>query len=201
MTESAGVIAIEPFGAPRTPGSCGVPLPYTSVEAVDADGSRCAPGVSGILRVRGPNVSPGYTDARRDAGTFTGDGWLVSGDIGHLDADGRLFVDGREDEMVISGGENVFPREVEDVIARLAGVQDVAVIGVDDERFGQRLRAFVVLAPGARLSQRDVQQHVRSQLARFKVPRDVVFLDRLPRTATGKLLKRELGDPLAWSET
>jgi fatty-acyl-CoA synthase len=94
--------------------------------------------------------------------------------------------------MIVSGGENVFPSEVEDVVARLAGVRDVAVVGVDDERFGQRLRAFVVLAGDAQLAASDVRQHVRANLASFKVPRDVVFVPELPRTATGKVLKRQL---------
>jgi fatty-acyl-CoA synthase len=103
--------------------------------------------------------------------------------------------------MIVSGGENVFPREVEDAVATLDGVQDVAVIGVDDERFGRRMRAFVVLVEGAQLSAADVQEHVSAKLASFKVPRDVVFLAELPRTATGKVLKRELerADPLAWT--
>ena len=96
--------------------------------------------------------------------------------------------------MIVSGGENVFPREVEDTIAALDGVEEVAAIGVDDDRFGQRLRAFVVLRAGATVSERDVTEHVKANLARFKVPRDVVFLDELPRNATGKVLKRELAE-------
>ena len=96
--------------------------------------------------------------------------------------------------MIVSGGENVFPREVEDAIAALEGVAEVAAIGVQDADFGQRLRAFVVRADGAALSESDVKAHVRATLARFKVPRDVVFLDALPRTATGKVLKRVLAE-------
>jgi fatty-acyl-CoA synthase len=117
---------------------------------------------------------------------------MSSGDVGHVDADGRLFVDGRDDEMIISGGENVFPREVEDLLADHPAIEEVAVVGVEDEDFGQRLRAFVVLCAGERLSEDDVRDHVRDNLARFKVPRDVVFLRELPRNATGKVLKRVL---------
>ena len=148
-----------------------------------------SPGVAGRIFVGSEMVFDGDTIGSRKAVI---DGLTSSGDIGHLDAEGRLFVDGREDEMIVSGGENVFPREVEDVVATLAGVQDVAVIGVDDERFGRRLQAFVVLAAGSQLSASDVQEHVRAKLASFKVPRDVVFIAELPRTATGKVHKREL---------
>ncbi|MGI8439791.1 MAG: AMP-binding enzyme, partial [Thermoleophilaceae bacterium] len=102
-----------------------------------------------------------------------------------------LFVEGRDDEMIVSGGENVFPQEVEDLLARHSEVSDVAVVGVEDERFGQALTAFVV-ARDTGLSERDVQDYVKENLARFKVPREVRFLDELPRNATGKVLKREL---------
>jgi fatty-acyl-CoA synthase len=117
---------------------------------------------------------------------------MATGDVGHLDEDGRLFVSGRDDEMIVSGGENVFPREVEDLIAKMDGVQEVAVIGVDDEKFGQRLKAYVVKKGAKKLSESDVKSHVKSNLAGYKVPRDVEFLDELPRNSTGKVVKREL---------
>jgi fatty-acyl-CoA synthase len=121
------------------------------------------------------------------------DGLLSSGDVGHIDADGRLFVDGRDDEMIVSGGENVFPREVEDLIADRDEVDEVAVIGVEDAEFGQRLKAFVVLREGAaNFSAADVAAHVKANLAAYKTPREVEFMDELPRNATGKVLKREL---------
>ncbi len=119
---------------------------------------------------------------------------LSTGDVGHFDPFGRLMIDGREDDMIVSGGENVFPGEVEDVLQRHEEVADVAVIGVSDEEFGQRLRAYVVRAEDATVSEQELRDHVRGQLARFKVPREVVFVDELPRTATGKLLRRDLRD-------
>ncbi len=125
------------------------------------------------------------------------DGLMSTGDIGRFDSDGRLFVAGRNDEMIISGGENVFPREVEDLLAWHAAVCEVAVIGVDDERFGQRLVAFVVAEPGHDPTADELTEHVRANLARFKVPRDIIFMDDLPRNATGKVLKRELQAPPA----
>jgi fatty-acyl-CoA synthase len=120
------------------------------------------------------------------------DGLMSSGDVGHLDEEGRLHVSGRDDDMIVSGGENVFPREVEDLIANMKGVDEVAVIGVDDEEFGQRLKAFVVTKGSGGPSEDEIQSKVKSDLARYKVPREVEFLDELPRNATGKVLKKEL---------
>ena len=117
---------------------------------------------------------------------------VSSGDVGHFDENGRLFVDGRDDDMIISGGENLFPREVEDLIAGHDEVEEAAVIGVSDPEWGQRLKAFVVLKPGAKLDEGAVKAYVKQGLASFKVPREVVFIDALPRNATGKVLKREL---------
>jgi fatty-acyl-CoA synthase len=112
--------------------------------------------------------------------------------VGHLDSEGRLFIDGRDDEMIVSGGENVFPREVEDLLAGHDAVKEVAVIGVDDEQYGQRLKAFVVLAEGGSLDESEAKAYVKSNLAGYKTPREFVFMDELPRNATGKVLKREL---------
>jgi fatty-acyl-CoA synthase len=118
---------------------------------------------------------------------------MVSGDVGRIDGNGLLFVVGRDDEMIVSGGENVYPQEVEEVLGAYPGVGEVAVIGVDDEKFGQRLAAYVVRRPGAELGEADLKEHVKAQLAGYKVPREVHFLDELPRNATGKVLKRALG--------
>ena len=120
------------------------------------------------------------------------DGLLSSGDVGHFDDDGRLFIDGRDDEMIVSGGENVFPREVEDLISDHDAVAEVAIIGVDDENFGQRLKAFVVTREGSDIDADELKSYVKSNLANYKVPREVEFLDSLPRNSTGKVLKREL---------
>ncbi|WP_345893815.1 hypothetical protein [Nocardioides sp. TF02-7] len=117
---------------------------------------------------------------------------MATGDVGRFKDDGRLYVEGRDDEMIVSGGENVFPKEVEDCIARLDGVAEVAAVGVPDDQFGQRLRAFVARADGSDITEEDVKAHVKANLARYKVPREVDFLDELPRNATGKVLKRDL---------
>ena len=119
------------------------------------------------------------------------EGLMSSGDVGHFDDAGRLFVDGRDDDMIVSGGENVFPQEVEDLLSGHEKIAEAAVFGVDDEEFGQRLKA-VVVTKGGDLSEDEVKKYVKSNLAGYKVPRDVEFIDELPRNATGKVLKREL---------
>ena len=119
-------------------------------------------------------------------------GLLSSGDMGHLDADGYLFVDGRDDDMIVSGGENLFPSEVEELLNHHPKIHEAAVVGVPDDEFGQVLAAFVVKQPRARLSAEQVRAYVREHLARFKVPKTVTFVDELPRNASGKILKRQL---------
>ena len=119
---------------------------------------------------------------------------MSSGDVGHFDDKGRLFIDGRDDEMIVSGGENVFPGEIEELLAGHEAIEEAAAVGVDDEQFGQRLKAFVVLRDGKQLTEDEVKDYVRDNLARYKAPREVVFVDELPRNPTGKVLKRELAD-------
>jgi fatty-acyl-CoA synthase len=123
------------------------------------------------------------------------DGMMATGDLGRFDDDGRLFVEGREDDMLVSGGENVFPEEIEHVLHQHRDIVDVAVVGIPDERWGQRLHAFVVRRPRSKLSEDAVRDHVRSRLARYKVPRGVTFVEELPRNATGKVVKRNLEVP------
>ncbi|MGV0813766.1 acyl-CoA synthetase [Mycolicibacterium boenickei] len=147
------------------------------------------PGRTGTLFVSSGLSFSGYTDGGNKEIV---DGLLSSGDTGHFTADGLWFVDGRDDEMIVSGGENVFPLEVENLLIEHPGVLDVAVIGVDDVEFGKRLRAFVVTDPDVDLEADDIRAHVRAHLARHKVPRDVVFVSTLPRNETGKLLKTQL---------
>jgi fatty-acyl-CoA synthase len=117
---------------------------------------------------------------------------LATGDVGHFDTKGLLYIDGRDDDMIVSGGENVFPAEVEELLITHASVREVAVVGVEDPDFGMRLRAFLACHDGMALTEDEVRDLVRDNLARYKVPRDVVFLDELPRNPTGKILKRQL---------
>jgi acyl-CoA synthetase (AMP-forming)/AMP-acid ligase II len=188
-TEVAWATIATPADLRAAPGTAGRPPLGTVVKLLDEDGREVPPGVGGRIFVGNEMVFEGYTGG----GNKQVIGGLMStGDVGRFDHAGRLFVDGRDDEMIVSGGENVFPREVEDLLAELPEVEEVAIVGVEDEDFGQRLKAFLVLREGAALSEETVQEHVKANLARYKVPREVVFLDELPRNATGKVVKREL---------
>jgi acyl-CoA synthetase (AMP-forming)/AMP-acid ligase II len=188
-TEVAWATIATPEDLRAAPGTAGRPPFGTVVKLLDADGHEVPRGEGGRIFVGNEMMFEGYTGG---GGKEIIDGLMSTGDVGRFDAGGRLFVDGRDDEMIVSGGENVFPREVEDLLADHEHVEDVAVIGVEDEEFGQRLKAFVVTRAGGSLSEDDVKAYVKQNLARFKVPREVVFVEELPRNATGKVLKREL---------
>ncbi len=171
------------------PATAGRVAPGSTVRILDHDGNPVGPGVVGRVFVGSGARFDGYTGG---GGKEQIGGLLSSGDLGHFDDHGRLFIDGRDDDMIVSGGENVFPAEVEELIATHPAVLEAAVIGVPDEEFGQRLKAFVVKRPGATLTQADVKGLVRDHLARYKVPRTVSFVDALPRTTTGKLRRLDL---------
>ncbi|MGN2636338.1 acyl-CoA synthetase [Nocardia takedensis] len=147
------------------------------------------PNVTGTIFVDNGFAFTGYTDGRTKEIV---DGMMSSGDVGHFDAEGLLYIDGRDDDMIVSGGENVFPLEVENLIAGRDDIFEAAVVGVDDREFGKRLRAFVVPGPESKRDPQEIKDFVKANLARYKVPREVVFLDELPRNATGKLLRKPL---------
>jgi len=172
------------------PDTAGRPPHGTVVTVRDEDGRPVPAGRPGRLFVHNEMLFEGYTDGRDRA-----EGALATGDLGHLDPAGRVYVDGRVDDMIVSGGENVFPSQVENLLADLAEVREVAVVGVPDAEYGQRLAAYVVLRDGATLGEDEVREHVRRHRARFCVPRDVVFLPALPRNATGKVIARDLRRP------
>jgi fatty-acyl-CoA synthase len=188
-TEVAWATIATPEDLRAAPGTAGRPPMGTVVKLLDEQGHEVAPGQVGRIFVGNEMMFDGYTGG---GGKEIVDGLMSTGDVGRFDAGGRLFVEGRDDDMIVSGGENVFPREVEDLLADHPDIEEAAVVGVPDEDFGQRLRAFVVLRRHGALDAEAVQAHVKQNLARYKVPRDVVFLGELPRNATGKVLKREL---------
>jgi fatty-acyl-CoA synthase len=187
-TEVAWATIGTPEDLRAAPGCAGRPPYGTKVRLYDGDGRR-VDGANRTGRIFVGNVLPfeGYTGG---GSKEVVDGLMSTGDVGHFDEAGRLFVDGRDDEMIVSGGENVFPREVEELLATHEGIEEVAAIGVPDEQYGERLRAFVV--PRGQLSEDEVKEFVRQNLARFKVPREVLFIDELPRNPAGKVLKRDL---------
>jgi fatty-acyl-CoA synthase len=173
------------------PGTAGRPPLGTTVRIYDADDKPVPNGTTGRIFVGNSQQFEGYTGG---GGKQMLHGLMSIGDVGHFDKNGLLFVEGRDDDMIVSGGENVFPAEVEDLLSDHPALLEAAVIGVEDEAFGQRLKAFVVLNEGQSLSEDDAKAHVKNHLARHKVPRDVVFLDELPRNPTGKVLKRVLAE-------
>jgi acyl-CoA synthetase (AMP-forming)/AMP-acid ligase II len=190
-TEVSWATIATPEDMRAAPGTAGRPPRGTVIRIVDEDGKDVPSGETGRIFVGNQLAFEGYTGGgdKEHLGEL-----LSSGDVGHFDTDGRLFIDGRDDEMIVSGGENVFPREVEDLLADHESVEEAAAIGVDDEEFGQRLRAFVVKEEGKDVSEDDLKGYVKQNLARYKVPREIVFVDELPRNATGKVLKRELAE-------
>ena len=190
-TEVAYASIADPVDLREAPDSAGRPPYGTVVKILDEDGKPVPDGESGRIFVGNSLLFEGYTGGGHKEVV---DGLMSSGDVGRFGEDGRLYVEGRDDEMIVSGGENVFPKEVEDCLARHDSVVEVAAIGVDDDEFGKRLKAFVVVGDGADGSEDELKDWVKQNLARYKVPREIVFLDELPRNSTGKILKRELAE-------
>jgi fatty-acyl-CoA synthase len=190
-TEVAYASIATPEDLREAPSSAGKPPWATVVKIFDEAGNEKPAGESGRIFVGNSLLFEGYTGGGHKDML---EGLMSSGDVGRFGEDGRLYVEGRDDEMIVSGGENVFPKEVEDTLARHEAVVEVAAIGVDDEEFGKRLRAFVVLREGASADEDELKAYVKDNLARYKVPREIVVMDELPRNATGKVLKRELKD-------
>jgi len=188
-TEVSWATIATPEDLRAAPGTTGRPPEGTIVKLLDERGRQVRTGEVGRIFVGNEMLFEGYTGggSKEMVGAL-----MATGDVGRFDKDGRLFVEGRSDEMIVSGGENVFPAEIEELLGAHPDVAEAAVVGVPDEEWGQRLRAYVVVRPGRRLTADDVKAHVRSHLARYKVPRDVEFIDSLPRSSTGKVLKREL---------
>jgi fatty-acyl-CoA synthase len=193
-TEAGMIATATPQDLRAAPDTAGKPADGTEIRILDADFNELPRGEVGGIYVRNSTQFDGYTSG------VTKDfhqGFMSSGDVGYLDNAGRLFVVGRDDEMIVSGGENVYPIEVEKTLAAHPDVAEASVIGVDDEQFGQRLAAFVVLNAGASTGPDDLKQHVRESLANYKVPRAITVLDELPRSITGKVERRELQDRAA----
>ncbi|NUS44887.1 MAG: AMP-binding protein [Mycobacteriaceae bacterium] len=188
-TECGDATIATPADLRAAPACVGTAPFGVTVKVLDEHGRPVPAGRTGRIFVGNTMSFAGYTGGGTKEMV---DGLMSTGDVGHFDSAGRLFIDGRDDDMIVSGGENVFPQEVEELLAAHPGVYDAAVIGVDDPEFGKALRAFVVRRPGSDLDESEVRGYVRDNLARYKAPRSVVFLDELPRNPAGKVLKREL---------
>jgi acyl-CoA synthetase (AMP-forming)/AMP-acid ligase II len=188
-TEAGMIATATPADLRAAPDTAGKPAEGTEIHILDSDFNELPPREVGQIYVSNSTGFDGYT-----TGT-TKDfhaGFMASGDLGYLDEAGRLFVVGRDDEMIVSGGENIYPIEVEKTLVTHPAVAEATVLGVDDEQFGQRLAAFVVLKPGAQATVDELKQHVRDNLANYKVPREIVILDELPRNITGKIIRKDL---------
>ena len=188
-TEAGMIATATPSDLRAAPDTAGRPAGGTEIRILDPEFNELPAGEVGGIYVRNDTQFDGYTSgSTKDFHA----GFMSSGDVGYLDEAGRLFVVGRDDEMIVSGGENVYPIEVEKALAAHPDVAEAAVIGVDDEQYGQRLAAFVVLGPDSSATVETLKQHVRENLANYKVPREIAVLDELPRGSTGKILRAEL---------
>jgi malonyl-CoA/methylmalonyl-CoA synthetase len=191
----AGMITSNPYEGERRGGTVGFPLPGVSVRAAASDGRILGPGEPGEVQIQGPNVFAGYWRMpEKTKEEFTADGWFHTGDVGQWSADGYLSIVGRAKDLIISGGYNVYPKEIELVIDALQGVLESAVVGVPHSDFGEAVTAVVVQHDDAALDEAAVIAHVKSHIANYKVPKRVVFVKELPRNAMGKVQKNVLRD-------
>ena len=192
LSETAPVVAFNQLQRPSKPGTVGLPIFGVDIRCVDEHDNPVAPGQRGEVVVRGPNIMKGYFNRPDATAEAKRGGWFRTGDIGQFDADGYLSIVDRKKDMILRGGFNVYPREVEEVLMTHPAVALVAVVGTPDDRLGEEIKAFVVRRPGATVSEDELVAWSREQMAAFKYPRHFVFREALPTNATGKVLKREL---------
>lgn len=192
LSEASPVVSAHYRGRERKPGSIGQPLPDVAVKTVDPEGKEVSVNTVGELIVRGPNISSGYYRLPdKTAETFR-EGWLYTGDMARIDEDGYIFIVDRKKDLIIRGGFNILPRDVEEVLHEHPAVMEAAVIGVPDDKMGEEVKCFLVLQPGARVSEAEIISHCREHLAKYKCPKYVAIVDALPRSPIGKILKTEL---------
>jgi len=201
QTEAGPVLSFNPAGGVVKPGSVGIPVPQTEIQIVDVEtGTRVLPvGERGEIRARGPQLMQGYRNLPHESAQALRDGWLYTGDIGELDADGYLYIRDRKKDMVIVGGYNVYPREVEEVLFLHPAVMEAAAVGAQDDYRGEVVVAFVALRPGARANAEELLAHCRTNLARYKVPARLEILAALPKTSVNKTDKKQLKERAAWA--
>jgi len=192
LSEASPVVSMNPLAGPWKAGSIGKPIPDVEITVQNDDGEKLGSGETGEICVRGSNVMQGYWNQPEETAKALRHGWLLTGDIGHCDADGYYYITDRKKDMLLVNGINVYPREIEETIYKFPGVKEAAVIGVPDARRGEQPIAFVSANEGTRLDEKAIQHFVREKLADYKVPRRVIVLTGLPRNATGKILKTQL---------
>ncbi len=192
-TETSPIAAyVRAADALRKAGSAGVPALHCEVKVVDDAGTELAPGQDGEIQVRGPNVASGYWNAPAETAHAFAAGWFRSGDIGHFDEEGHLYVIARQKDMIISGGENIYPAEVENVLLECPAIEEACVVGRPDERWGEAVVAVVALKPGHHLTEAEALAFLEGNIAHYKRPREIRFIERLPRSALGKVQRDEV---------
>jgi long-chain acyl-CoA synthetase len=192
MTESASAVTYNHYYR-HVIGSVGTTVPGVEVEIRDKNGNRVKQGQEGEICIRGHNIMKGYLNNPEETkSVFWEDGWFRSGDVGVLDKDGYLYIVDRIKDMIITGGENVYPREVEEVLYTRQEVEGCAVVGIPDKEWGERVTAFIALKPGQKVTPEELKTFLKARLSPFKVPKEYIILDELPKSSAGKILKREL---------
>jgi long-chain acyl-CoA synthetase len=191
LTESAPVLTFNPLDGSAKPGSIGVPVPSTDIRLIDDSGQPVAIGESGELIAYGPQIMLGYWNNPTESAAVLKDGWLHTGDIAQMDQDGYFKIVDRKKDVIIVSGFNVYPNEIEEQIAKVNGVKEVGVIGLPDEKTGERVCAYIVTTSGP-ISEQQIVDHCQRDLARYKLPKSIVFVDELPKSPVGKILRREL---------
>lgn len=191
LSEASPVVTLNPLNKPKYC-SIGKALPGLEVKVADANGELQPPGVVGEIIVRGPSVMKGYFNLPAETAAALRDGWLHTGDLAYQDTEGYFFVVDRLKDLIISNGENIYPREIEELLYALPGVIEASVIGVADELRGQVARAYIVLAEGQKLDKKAVREYLHDRIAAYKIPKDFIVVDALPKNQTGKILKRVL---------
>lgn len=192
LTESGGTGCIMPVGGSIKVGSIGRPTPETEVKIIDNDGNVLPQGKEGELILRGPGLMKGYWNLPEETDDALRNGWLHTGDIGYVDEDGYFFITDRKKDLIIKGGENISPKEIEEVLFTHPKVAEVAVVGIKDEVYGEDIKAFVVLKPGEEANAEEITEHCRTKLKTFKTPKKLQFIDSLPKNLIGKVERKEL---------
>jgi long-chain acyl-CoA synthetase len=192
LIETSPVVTLNPLDYRRKPGTIGVPVRDVVVKIIDDEGREVPPGETGEVIVQGPNIMQGYFRDTERTGEVIKNGWFYTGDLGKVDKDGFCSIVGRKKELIIVGGENVYPQEIDEVLLQLDGVADAAAVGIEDPVRGERVKAFIVRKDGDPLSKDMILDHCRERLASYKVPRELEFCDQIPRNATGKILRWKL---------
>ncbi|MCA1832446.1 MAG: AMP-binding protein, partial [Actinobacteria bacterium] len=192
LTETSPAATLNRSDEPRRPGSCGRPVPNVDIKIVDDDGNELLAGAPGEVCIKGPNVMKGYYKMSEETARTIKDGWFLSGDVGHLDEDGYLYITERKKDLIIRGGFNIFPRDIEEVLYGHHAVSEAAVVGIPDAKLGEQVIAYVVLRPSQTASEEELMQLCRERLAKYKTPSGVRFIDALPKNPIGKILKKDL---------